>query len=123
MKRLAQTVGYLGFGACALAAFLTGCVASLEGGATASSASANASGGSKSIQVSGLLTLKGPDIGSWWALTDASGVVWRLEAVNAVQSEPWKLWQNRRVEVNGAVSGSYLAIQVLRVNSLRLKPD
>lgn len=123
MKRLAQTVVYLGFGACALAAFLTGCVASSEGGATASSASANASAGSKTIQVSGLLTLKGPDIGSWWALTDASGVVWRLEAVNTVQSEPWKLWQNRRVEVNGAVSGSYLAIQVLRVNSLRLKPD
>ncbi len=74
------------------------------------------------LQVTGLLTLKGPEVGAWWALADASsGVVWRLESSNPEQLARWRQWQNRRVEVQGTTNGTYLSTPRLQVTGSSLK--
>jgi Flp pilus assembly protein CpaB len=109
---------------CALSTTLLGCVASTAGGAPASATPASAAASPNAVRVVGMLTLKGPaEVGSWLALTDASGVVWRLDTTGPAQFAELRQLQNRRVEVDGAYSGTYLSNPKLRVDKVRPKTD
>ena len=92
-----------------------------SGTESASPAKAAAPVGSP-VQASGMLTLKGPEVGAWWALADASsGVVWRLESSSPEQLARWRQWQNQRVEVQGTSAGTYLSNPRLQVTGSSLK--
>jgi hypothetical protein len=75
--------------------------------------------GAQRLALIGLLTLKGPEREAWWALTDASGVVWRLEPASADQAAQFRQWQNGRVTVDGVRVGSVLWTPLLRVERAR----
>ena len=67
------------------------------------------------VNLIGLLTLKGPEIEAWWAITDDSGVVWRLEPSSADQAGQFRQWQNSRIAVDGLRIGAVLATPRVRV--------
>lgn len=105
----------------------TGCtIAGASGASGASSASSPsnpvAAAPTTLLHLSGVLTLKGPELGAWWALTDDSGLVWRLEPADAKQAEAWRGWQNRRVMVEGTALPKLLNIPRLRVEHANLAP-
>lgn len=121
MRNLPHGAIYASALVCAMAATLTGCESMASGTESASAAKTTAPVGSP-VQVSGLLTLKGPEVGAWWALADASsGVVWRLESSSPEQSARWRQWQNRRVDVQGTSAGTYLSNPRLQVTGSSLK--
>jgi hypothetical protein len=119
MKTLPNRTMYVGVLVCAMASMMAGCEG-LPGGNAASAATA-AKGAP--VQATGLLTLKGPEMGAWWALTDASGVVWRLESSSIEQVAQWRQWQNRRIEVQGVTDGAYLSTTRLQVRKSSLKAE
>jgi hypothetical protein len=122
MKYLASTIIKVGSLSCFALATLTGCVASSASGVPAPSSPSAGSADQNSVRTVGLLTLKGPELGAWWALTETSGSVWRLEP-NAAQQEHFRQWQNRSVEVDGTPNGTFLSTRILRVNRAALKAD
>jgi hypothetical protein len=67
------------------------------------------------VHLVGVLTLKGPDIEAWWAVTDASGGVWRLEPSSAAQAGQFRQWQNSRISVEGVRVGAVLSTPRVRV--------
>jgi hypothetical protein len=127
MKTLPMNLFHLGALACAIGLGLTGCVASPAGSAPAAlpaaSAASSSSASPAAVRVTGLLTLKGPELGAWWALTEASGVVWRLDMASADQFKQLRLWQNQQVEVEGVLNGTYLSTSRVRVAIARLKSE
>jgi hypothetical protein len=74
----------------------------------------------KTVTLVGLLTRKGPDIESWWALTADDGVVWKLEASNPGQDALLQRWQNSHARINGVTAGFMLAIPILKVKQIEL---
>jgi hypothetical protein len=74
----------------------------------------------KIITLVGLLTRKGPEMDSWWALTGNDGIVWKLEASNPDQNSLFQRWQNNHVLINGVTAGFMLAIPVLKVAQIEL---
>ena len=56
---------------------------------------------SDAVRVVGQLSLKGSEPGAWWAITDDSGAVSRLEPASTDQAAEFRQWQNRRVEITG----------------------
>lgn len=123
MKLLPNRAIHVGTFACVLAATLSGCMAPSVAGVPASQPSASVPADQNAVRLVGLLTLKGPELGAWWALTDASGVVWRLDTANPEQFEQLRSWQNRRVEVEGVPNGMYLSTSRLKVSKAQLKPN
>jgi hypothetical protein len=119
MKTSPKYARYVGVWVCAMASMMAGCEG-LPGGRAASAS--NAAKGT-SVHAAGLLTLKGPEIGAWWALTDGSGVVWRLESSSPEQLAQWRQWQNSRIEVQGVTDGAYLAITRLQVTKSSPKSE
>jgi transcriptional regulator GlxA family with amidase domain len=119
MKTLPTRAMYVGVLVCAMSSMMAGC----EGLPGGNSASASTTAKGASVQATGLLTLKGPEMGAWWALTDASGVVWRLESSNPEQVAQWRQWQNRRIQVQGVTDGAYLATTRLQVMKSVLKAE
>jgi hypothetical protein len=72
------------------------------------------------ISVSGNLTLKGPQPGAWWALTDSEGRVWKITSPTPEQIATFERSQNRRIKIDGRRQGKYLSfdqIQPLRVTT------
>lgn len=123
MTNLPNKLIYASALVCAMATTLTGCESMASGTESASPAKAAAPVGSP-VQASGMLTLKGPEMGAWWALADASsGVVWRLESSSPEQLARWRQWQNRRVEVQGTTHGTYLSNPRLQVTGSSLKGE
>lgn len=120
MKTFTRKTFYASALVCTIAA-ITGCESIASGGESASSAKANSAPVGSPVQVTGLLTLKGPEVGAWWALVDASGAVWRLESSSPEQWARWRQWQNQRVEVQGTANGAYLSVPRLQVTSSSLK--
>jgi predicted secreted Zn-dependent protease len=121
MRKLTPVTVYASAMVCAMAATLTGCESMASGSESASPVKTTAQVGS-SVQVTGMLTLKGPEVGAWWALADASsGVVWRLESSSPEQLARWRQWQNQRVEVQGTTNGTYLSNPRLQVTGSSLK--
>jgi hypothetical protein len=123
VKYLASAFIKVGGFSCIAVATLTGCVTSSASGVPASSLPSASSADQNSVRAVGLLTLKGPELGAWWALTDTSGVVWRLELNSTAQQEQFRQWQNRRVEVDGTANGTFLSTRILRINRAALKAD
>jgi hypothetical protein len=76
---------------------------------------AAASAGVGVVHIVGLLTLKGAELGAWWAVTDDSGVVWRFEPTSADQSSQLRQWQNRRIAVDGVRTGAVLSTPLVRI--------
>jgi hypothetical protein len=113
----------LGIWTCAITLSLVGCSAPTAAGAPETSPIAAAPANQPALHLAGLLTLKGPELGAWWAITDANGTVWRLESTNAALLEQFRQWQNRRVEVDGVANGNYLSTKIVRVDKARLKPE
>lgn len=77
---------------------------------------------SASVRVTGLLTLKGPEAGAWWAVADDSGALWRLESVSAEQAALLRQWQNRRVTAEGVRLGDLLRVRRLQLARVVLAP-
>lgn len=71
--------------------------------------------GMEVVHIVGVLTLKGPEIEAWWAVTDASGGVWRLEPSSAAQAGQFRQWQNSRISVDGVRAGAVLSTPRIRV--------
>lgn len=121
MTNLPNKVIYAGTLVCAVAATLTGCESLASGTESTPQSKATAQVGNP-MQVTGLLTLKGPEVGAWWALADASsGIVWRLESASPEQLARWRQWQNQRVQVQGTSNGTYLSSPRLQVTDSSLK--
>jgi hypothetical protein len=72
------------------------------------------------ISVSGNLTLKGSQPGTWWALTDSEGRVWKITSPTPEQVATFERSQNQRIKIDGRRQGKYLSfeqIQPLRVTA------
>jgi hypothetical protein len=74
------------------------------------------------IHLVGLLTLKGPEVGAWWALTVDGDQVWRLQPANAEQADSFRQWQNHRLSVDGVRNGFYLRTPQVKVEKALLLP-
>jgi hypothetical protein len=74
----------------------------------------------KAVSIVGVLTRKGPDMDSWWALTGDDGVLWKLEPANAEQVTLFRRWQNSRTRVEGITAGFMLAFPILKVEQIEL---
>jgi hypothetical protein len=74
----------------------------------------------KTVAIVGMLTRKGPDIDSWWALTSDDGVVWKLEPADAIQAALFQRWQNNRTRVKGVTAGFMLAFPIVKVEQIEL---
>jgi hypothetical protein len=67
-----------------------------------------------------VLTRKGPDIDSWWAVTGDEGAVWKLGPANATQAAVFQRMQNSRTRVEGITAGFMLALPILKVEQIEL---
>lgn len=112
--------------------FLQGCIAAPAGSpavttttnaAPVSAAATAASANKNAVRMVGLLTRKGPELGAWWALTDAAGKVWQLDTANGELAEEFMQWQNRQVEVQGVPNGMSLSVPRLWVHRAQLKAN
>lgn len=74
----------------------------------------------KTVTLVGLLTRKGPDMDSWWALTGDDGAVWKLEPSDANQVAQFQRWQNSRTRIKGVTAGFMLTTPILRVERIEL---
>ena len=72
------------------------------------------------VRVVGLLSLKGSEPGAWWAITDDSGAVSRLEPASADQTAEFRQWQNRRVEITGTRLTPMLNTPLVKVERAQL---
>ena len=70
------------------------------------------------VHIVGLLTLKGPEMDAWWAVTDDSGFVWRLEPASADQVSQFRQSQNSRITVDGLRAGAVLSTPRVRVEKI-----
>ena len=71
-------------------------------------------------RVVGVLSLKGSEPGSWWAITEDSGAVTRLENASDEQLANFRQWQNRRIEVRGMRLAPMLGVAQLTVTHAQL---
>jgi hypothetical protein len=74
----------------------------------------------KAVSIVGVLTRKGPDMDSWWALTGDDGVLWKLEPANADQAALFQRMQNSRTRVKGVTAGFMLALPIVKVEQIEL---
>ena len=74
----------------------------------------------RTVTIVGVLTRKGPDMDSWWAVTGDDGVVWKLEPANANQAALFQQMQNSRTRVKGAAAGFMLSFPILMVEQIEL---
>jgi hypothetical protein len=74
----------------------------------------------KPVTIVGVLTRKGPDIDSWWAVTSEEGVVWKLEPADTNQAALFQRMKNSRTHVQGVTAGYMLAFPILRVEQIEL---
>ncbi len=123
MRRLSNYAIPVSAWICVIAASLTACMAPSATSASASEPATHTPASEKSVRVAGVLTLKGPELGAWWALTDASGAVWRLDSSNPEQLAQFRQWQNQRIEVDAVSNGAYLSTLCIRVTKAQLKPQ
>lgn len=75
---------------------------------------------SSQVSVSGNLTLKGSEPGTWWAITDSEGRVWKITSPTPEQVATFERSQNRHLKIEGRRQGKYLSfeqIQPLRVST------
>jgi hypothetical protein len=95
----------------------TGCAGDLGAAAAANSSPqpVTSSPGTEVVQIVGLLTLKGPEMDAWWAVTDDSGAVWRVEPSSVDQAGQFRKWQNSRITVVGLRAGAVLSTPRVRV--------
>ena len=116
--------GALHIAALALAGICAGCTGSLAVSPTvatpAPQAATVAPAANETVHIVGLLTLKGPELGAWWALSDDSGAVWRLETSSAEQNVSFRQWQNKRVNVDGVRAGMFLRTPMVKVERAQL---
>jgi hypothetical protein len=122
MKHTTHTKSSMGAICAVVLVMLSGCIATYAVGRPTKAQVVDAPAG-QSVLHAGLLTLKGPELGAWWALTDASGTVWRLDTTGAAQFEQLRPWQNQRIEVEGVPNGTYLSTPRLMLDKARLKPN
>ena len=103
---------------------LTGCggQAGVAPPAAAPQRSVAASSAAASVHLSGVLTLKGSEADAWWALSDDSGEVWRLEPAGDSQRVLFRQWQNGRVVVDGARTGTVLRTTIVTVQRIERLP-
>lgn len=71
---------------------------------------------------SGLLTRKGSDAFSWWALQTDSGEVWQLELPPSLPTQALQTKQNCRMQASGQPGAALLGTKRLRVSSLSAIP-
>ena len=71
-------------------------------------------------RVVGVLTMKGSEPGTWWAITEDSGAVTRLENASDVQTANFRQWQNRRIAVSGTRLAPMLGVARLNVAGAQL---
>ena len=71
-------------------------------------------------RVVGVLTMKGSEPGTWWAITEDSGAVTRLENASDVQTANFRQWQNRRIAVSGTRLAPMLGVARLNVARAQL---
>lgn len=95
-------------------------VAATSSSGASPAAVASSAAASQPVHITGLLTLKGPELGAWWAVADDAGTVWRVEPASPEQAAQWRAWQNQRVSVDGTPLSPWL--QTPRVRALRLRP-
>jgi hypothetical protein len=74
----------------------------------------------KAVTIVGILTRKGPDIDSWWAVTGDDCVVWKLEPADADQAALFRRIQNSRTRVKGVTAGFMLTFPILKVEQIEL---
>ena len=70
----------------------------------------------------GLLTRKGSDAFSWWALQTDSGEVWQLELPPTLPTQALQTKQNCRMQASGQPGAALLGTKRLRVSSLSAVP-
>jgi hypothetical protein len=73
------------------------------------------------LTIRGLLTRKGADPGSWFAITDAHGVIWRCVEVTPAMAARLQALQNRRVIVTARYRRTLL-FRDIRLERLRALP-
>jgi hypothetical protein len=109
----------------ALPGMLLGCATSPTGNIAAephamSSLPTTRTDQTKTVTIVGILTRKGPDIDSWWAVTSDEGVVWKLELADENQAALLQRMQNNPVRVQGVTAGFMLAFPILKVARIEL---
>ena len=82
-------------------------------GACVNSAS-DAAPESASVSISGRLTLKGPEPGAWWAVTDDQGRVWKITSPTPDQIATFQQAQNHRVSIEGRRQEKYLNFEQIQ---------
>jgi hypothetical protein len=54
-----------------------------------------------SVRISGPLTLKGSELGAWWAVTDDEGRIWKIASPPLELQAIFEKIQNQRINVEG----------------------
>ena len=86
-------------------------------GACAAAEKNPASNDPKQVVVSGLLTLKGSEPGTWYAITDSAGEIWECVGLTAELRSKMAKLQNQKVRATGADQGRQIFRQ-LRVDDV-----
>ena len=73
------------------------------------------------LTIHGLLTRKGEDPGSWFAITDGHGVIWRCVDVTSAMAARLQALQNQRVIVTARYQRTLL-FRDIRIERLRAQP-
>jgi hypothetical protein len=96
------------------APLVTACAGHPEGAPTAASAALDTG-----VRVAGLLTRKGSEPGSWWAITDDAGKVWKIDHPPPALEQALQRRQNQRIAVDAAPRGMYLGFTQIAIVRLR----
>ena len=73
----------------------------------------------QTVHLTGLLTLMGAEQEAWWALSDSTGQLWRVDPASEAQSRQFRQWQNQRVAIDGVRAGTLLRTEIVQVQSAR----
>lgn len=74
------------------------------------------------VSISGNLTLKGSEPGTWWAVTDDQGRVWKIISPTPEQIALFQRAQNRRVSIVGSRQEKYLDFEQIRPSRVVTTP-
>jgi hypothetical protein len=77
---------------------------------------------SANVSVSGQLTLKGSQPGTWWAVTDDQGRVWKITSPTPEQIAIFEKAQNRRISIEGRRQAKYLSFEQIQPSSVVVAP-
>lgn len=74
------------------------------------------------LSISGNLTLKGSEPGTWWALTDEQGRVWKITSPTLGQIATFQRAQNHRVIIEGRRQEKYLNFEQIQPSRVITAP-